>query len=137
MLNNPSQSEIYPTRLTEVLTAVPTPTNRSLGNNMYLKRAPPAVDLETDKLTPEIRDLILNNFDPLIPLVKDGLIVAEELPLMMGATSEGPKTYLILVENEDEFRPTGGLVTAVGTLLMQNGRISSLYFELMIVKSTG
>ena len=61
--------------------------------------------------------------------MKDGLSVAEELPRLMGATSEGPKTYLLLVENEDELRPTGGLVTAVGTLLMQNGRINSLTFD--------
>ena len=61
--------------------------------------------------------------------MKDGLSVAEELPRLMGATSEGPKTYLLLVENQDELRPTGGLVTAVGTMLMQNGRISSLTFE--------
>jgi hypothetical protein len=82
-----------------------------------------------EKLTPEIRDLILNDIDPLIPVMKDGLSVAEELPRLMGATSEGPKTYLLLVENEDELRPTGGLVTAVGTLLMQDGRISSMNFE--------
>ncbi len=80
-------------------------------------------------LTPEVRDLVVNDIDPLIPVIKDGLSVAEELPRLMGATSEGPKTYLLLVENEDELRPTGGLVTAVGTLLMQNGRISSLTFE--------
>jgi hypothetical protein len=82
-----------------------------------------------EKLTPEIRDLIVNYIDLLIPVMKDGLSVAEELPRLMGATSEGPKTYLLLVENEDELRPTGGLVTAAGTLLMQNGRISALTFE--------
>jgi hypothetical protein len=81
------------------------------------------------KLTPEVRDLILNDIDPLIPVMKDGLSVAEDLPRLMGATSEGPKTYLLLVENEDELRPTGGLVTAAGSLLMQNGRISAMTFE--------
>ncbi len=85
--------------------------------------------LAPEKLTPEVRDLILNDVDPRIPLMRDGLSVAEELPRLMGATSEGPKTYLLLAENEDELRPTGGLVTAVGTLLMQNGKITSLNFE--------
>jgi len=80
-------------------------------------------------LTPEFRDLIMKDVDPLIPLMKDGLSIGEELPRLMGATSEGPKTYLLLVENQDELRPTGGLVTAVGTLLMQNGRINSMTFE--------
>ena len=85
--------------------------------------------LTPGKLTPEVRDLILNDLDPLIPVMKDGLSVAEELPRLLGATSEGPKTYLLLVENDDELRPTGGLVTAVGTVLMENGRISALTFE--------
>jgi len=85
--------------------------------------------LTTEKLSPELRDFILKDVDPLMLLMRDGLNVAEELPRLMGATSEGPKTYLLMVENEDELRPTGGLVTAVGTLLMQNGRISALNFE--------
>lgn len=80
-------------------------------------------------LTPDVRDLIVKDVDPLLPLMKDGLSVAQELPRLMGATNEGPKTYLLLVENQDELRPTGGLVTAVGTLLMQNGRINSLSFD--------
>ncbi len=85
--------------------------------------------LTTGKLTPDIRDLILTDVDPLMPIMRDGLSIAEEIPRIMGATSDGPKTYLLLVENEDELRPTGGLVTAVGTLLMENGRVSSLTFE--------
>ena len=85
--------------------------------------------LASESLTPEVRDLLLNDVDPLLPLMKDGLSVAEELPRLMGATTEGPKTYLLLVENEDELRPTGRPVTAVGTLLMQDGRINSLTFE--------
>jgi len=85
--------------------------------------------LAPERLTPGIRDLILKDVDPLLPLLKDSLSVAEELPRLMGATSEGPKTYLLLVENKDELRPTGGLVTAVGTLLMQNGQISAIAFE--------
>jgi Protein of unknown function (DUF4012) len=85
--------------------------------------------LTTNKLTPEVRDLILKDVDTIIPLMRDGLSVAEELPRLLGATTEGPKTYLLLVENEDELRPTGGLVTAVGTLLIQNGQINSLTFE--------
>jgi hypothetical protein len=85
--------------------------------------------LTTEKLTPEVRDLILNDVDPLITLMKDGLSIAVDLPRMLGATSEGPKTYLVLVQNEDELRPTGGLITSVGTLLMQNGQIGNLTFD--------
>ncbi len=86
-------------------------------------------DLAVDDLSPRVRDLILNDVDPLLPLMQDGMTLAMEFPRLMGATDEGPKTYLLLVQNEDELRPTGGFITAAGTLLIRNGRISNLTFE--------
>jgi hypothetical protein len=80
-------------------------------------------------LSPEVRDLILNYVDPSLALMQDGLTFAEVFPRMAGATAEGPKTYLLLAQNEDELRPTGGFITAVGTVLMQDGRIASMTFE--------
>lgn len=85
--------------------------------------------IPVEDLSPEVNDLIVNKLDPLIPLVTDGLTLAGELPGMLGATEEGPKTYLLLVQNEDELRPTGGFITAVGTVLIQDGRIVHLEFE--------
>ena len=84
--------------------------------------------LTPDNLSPDVRDLIVNKVDPAIALMQDGLVVAVELPRLMGATGEGPKTYLLLVQNEDELRPTGGFITAAGTLLVQDGHISKLTF---------
>ncbi|MBI1856460.1 MAG: DUF4012 domain-containing protein, partial [Chloroflexi bacterium] len=46
-----------------------------------------------------------------------------------GTGSEGPKTYLLLVQNEDELRPSGGFITAVGKLVLDQGRIVDLSFE--------
>jgi hypothetical protein len=85
--------------------------------------------LAPDSLSPQVRDLIINDVDPLIALMQDGLTVAVEFPRLMGATGEGPKTYLLLVQNEDELRPTGGFITAAGTLLVKDGGISSLNFQ--------
>jgi hypothetical protein len=59
----------------------------------------------------------------------DGLTIAVEFPRLMGATGEGPKTYLLLVQNEDELRPTGGFITAAGTLLVKDGSIDTLNFQ--------
>jgi len=80
-------------------------------------------------LSPYIHDLLINKIDPLLILTADALTVAAELPRLMGATSEGPKTYLLLVQNEDELRPTGGFITAAGTLLLENGQVSGMNFE--------
>jgi hypothetical protein len=51
------------------------------------------------------------------------------LPVILGADGAGPKTYLILVQNADELRPTGGFITSVGKLVVNNGKIVSLDFE--------
>jgi hypothetical protein len=40
-----------------------------------------------------------------------------------------PKTYLILVENEDELRATGGYITAAGTVTVHYGRVTNLAIE--------
>ena len=67
--------------------------------------------------------------DRVLPPFNDGLTLATEIPSLLGASDEGPKTYLLLVENADELRPTGGFITAAGNLLLQNGHITSLTFE--------
>ncbi len=41
----------------------------------------------------------------------------------------GPKTYLILAHNNAELLPTGGLVSVIGTMRVENGRIEDLEFE--------
>jgi hypothetical protein len=85
--------------------------------------------LDPETLSPEVRDLIVNDVDRLLPLLENGLALGLEFPRLLGATDEGPKTYLLLVENEDELRPTGGFITAAGTLLLQDGEIGNLDFS--------
>lgn len=69
----------------------------------------------------------------LLEMVDGKLYLADELklltvlPTLMG--SDGPTTYLILAQNEDEIRPTGGFLTGAGLLRLQNGRIVGLIFD--------
>ncbi len=85
--------------------------------------------LDTTRLSPRVRDVILKDVDPLMALMQNGLTIGLELPRMVGATSDGPKTYLLLAQNSDELRPTGGFITAAGTLLLQNGQVGNLNFQ--------
>ncbi len=55
----------------------------------------------------------------------EALSVGLSLPGLLGASSEGPKTYLILIQNGDELRPTGGFITAVGKVVVWNGQVIS------------
>ena len=85
--------------------------------------------IDVDRLSPLAREAMTNYVDKALPWMQDGIVIANELPRLMGASDEGPKTYLLLAQNEDELRPTGGFITAAGTLLLKDGQIANLTFE--------
>lgn len=64
--------------------------------------------------------------DEWLPMAQDGLKLALVLPEIMG--NEGPRRYLIIAQNEDEIRATGGFITGAGMLVVENGRIVDLSF---------
>lgn len=84
--------------------------------------------ISADALSPRLKGMV-DELDPLLGLMADGLSAAVVLPVVLGADGNGPKTYLLLVQNEDELRPTGGFITTVGRLVVQDGEIVSLDFE--------
>lgn len=73
-----------------------------------------------------VRDL-LARVDPLLPIAQDGLQVALVLPELLG--SQGARRYLIMAQNEDEMRPTGGFLTGIGMITVENGRILDLTLQ--------
>jgi len=86
-------------------------------------------NIRVEELSPRLHDLLVDKLDPLINLIDDGLSLSTTLPVILAATGEGPKSYLVLVQNEDELRPTGGFITSVGRLVIHNGEVVSLEFE--------
>lgn len=62
-----------------------------------------------------------------LPLGKISLNFLKVLPDLLGA--DGQKVYLILAQNENELRPTGGFITGVGEIHVQNGRLISMTFR--------
>ncbi len=85
--------------------------------------------IHLERLSPKLRRLISKEVDPAMAWLDDGLSLAASLPSISGMGAAGPRTYLLLVQNEDELRPSGGFITAVGTLVVQDGKITSLTFE--------
>ena len=61
-----------------------------------------------------------------LPLMCAGLEVAAAAPNLLGMGE--PRTYLIVAQNEDELRPTGGFISGVGRLTLDGGRIAELSF---------
>ena len=126
-ISGEGQARLTPPRLAELLSKA---QPKFLEAQLKLDVAIAArSQLRMDDLSPRLHDLVSNDIDPLLPLMQEALTVAIEFPRLMGATDEGPKTYLLLVQNEDELRPTGGFITAAGTLLIRDGRISNLDFK--------
>lgn len=82
-----------------------------------------------EKLSPQVRGLVLEKIDPALMQLEKGLVAASALPGLLGAGSDGPKTYLLILQNEDELRATGGFLTAVGSVVIRDGEIINMVFE--------
>jgi hypothetical protein len=61
-----------------------------------------------------------------LPPAALGMQLGPLLPKLLGLN--GPATYLILIQNNDELRATGGFISAFGLLTLENARITELDF---------
>ncbi len=84
--------------------------------------------IDTGALMPQLRDILVEQYDPRIAMVRQGLLAAQALPDTLGAAGTS-RTYLVMVQNEDEIRSTGGYLTAVGQVVAENGHIRITGFE--------
>jgi hypothetical protein len=62
--------------------------------------------------------------DHWLPLAEKGLSLSPILPELLG--QNGPRTYLLLAQNEDERRGTGGFIAGAGSISVENGRLSEI-----------
>lgn len=89
-------------------------------------RADLAAAVPLDALPWRVRQLIVLS-DELLPAAESGLKLAPYASGLLG--QDGPRRYLILAQNEDEIRATGGFITGVGVLTVRNGQIVDLLFQ--------
>lgn len=66
----------------------------------------------------------LDRLDKYLPIVRAASQAAVVASLVLGAVH--PMTYLLLAQNNDELRPTGGFITAIGLLTLDKGKIARL-----------
>lgn len=91
--------------------------------------------INVEILVPQVKKIITARIDPLFRTIaasfpaEDALSMVRIAPKLLGGTSTGPQTYLILLQNEDELRPTGGYLTAAGLAVVSNGKLISLKIE--------
>ncbi len=84
------------------------------------------LEVDDSALSPRTASLV-ERLDRYLPLMQTGLDGARLLPDLLGAS--GQRSYLLLVQNNDEARATGGFISAVGLLLLQDGDIAEISFE--------
>lgn len=63
----------------------------------------------------------------LIHLARAGALAAQSAPGLLGQAAG--RNYLILIQNSDELRPTGGFISAVGRLQVKNGQVTALTLQ--------
>ncbi len=68
----------------------------------------------------------MNQLGELLSLLVDGLAFAQVAPELAGLYRA--RTYLILAQNEDELRPTGGFISGAGLLTVLQGEIIDIRF---------
>ncbi|MDP2585267.1 MAG: DUF4012 domain-containing protein, partial [Candidatus Levybacteria bacterium] len=91
----------------------------TLGEN-YLKSS--IVALNKIKAEGKIPAPILQSLETINPLVKLLFNTSDIMPSILGM--EGPKTYLILFQNNMELRPGGGIIGSYGILKFNMGKIT-------------
>jgi hypothetical protein len=115
-----------PTELLEMLVDGQPHFHSAGGSLSLVKAARESFDLqEFSNFSQEM----ITQIDEYLLLMEDGLAVAESLPVLLGSGDRGPQTYLLLLQNEDELRATGGFITAVGNITLAGGKITSFSVE--------
>lgn len=77
--------------------------------------------IDAAPLSPSLRDL-LYRLDRWLPLWQAGLDGLADAPTLLGA--DRPRAYLLVAQNSDELRATGGFITGVSLLRIDQGKIS-------------
>lgn len=82
--------------------------------------------IDIRQLSPRLQSL-LAKADALLPLAVAAPDLLGVAPALLGAN--GPRQYLILAQNSDELRATGGFISGVGLLTVEGGSVTSLMFS--------
>lgn len=81
--------------------------------------------LDLAQLDPRIAGQ-LQQLDRYLPLMQTGSALARLAPELLGV--EGARTYLLLAQNSDELRPTGGFISGAGLMQIDQGQLGELDF---------
>lgn len=126
-------SKDQPLEVMELLLQLQSASPQLLNAQIALAQAQEARDrLDVERLAPRIKKIVTERIDPLFESIAgtfpldDALTMVRIAPTLLGGGKTGPQTYLIFMQNEDELRPTGGFLTAVGSAVVKDGKLLSI-----------
>lgn len=124
---NESDAPTSPTELlSSLIAALPTATEPFEAMAGHAERAATALaTVPVVELHPRLVDE-LTLAQEALPTLPPLLRMAPTLPDLLGM--DAPRTYLLLVQNNDELRATGGFVTALARVELDGGQIAGLDF---------
>ena len=82
--------------------------------------------IDAERLSPRVSGMLVT-VDRFLPLLQSGVRAARIAPDLLGG--EGRRTYLVLAQNDDERRPTGGWISGVGLVTAEGGRVTDVAFH--------
>lgn len=84
-----------------------------------------------DRINPELLPEAIHSqflyLDDHFTLVMQGIETLQLVPQLLG--TQGPVNYLILAQNRDELRATGGFISGIGLLSIEGGKIQQLSID--------
>jgi hypothetical protein len=83
-------------------------------------------EVDAAQLSPRLTRMV-EMLDRALPLAQAGIEAGLMAPDLLGVS--GPRTYLVLAQNSDELRPTGGFITGAGHLTLNDGNIVQFSFR--------
>lgn len=69
----------------------------------------------------------LQRLDRYLPTLRSGVGLARLAPSLLGA--DQPRTYLLLAQNSEELRPSGGFISGVGLVTVHRGKLGEIDFQ--------
>ena len=99
-------------------------TPRIAGARDAVERAARRLEsIDVGKLSPSIGRQV-QRIASRLPLLRSGLDLTDLAPGLLGF--DRPRTYIILIQNNDELRPTGGFISAVARVTLDRGEMVEL-----------
>ena len=110
-------------QIPQILDALATARPALARAETHLDAAAAALARIEGPLSPRVERWV-SKASQLVQLAQYGIGGAQIAPGLLG--QDGSRTYLVLVQNSDEIRPTGGFISAVGRVEISHGQLISV-----------